>query len=380
LTCANAGGRAQKQVAIKVVKVEAKFDVAEYQIVILSATEAAGLEEWLRLNNYKIPTDAEAMLRPYIEAGSKFFVARVDPAKVKLVDGRVALSPLRFHYDTEEFSLPIRLGLANSSGKQDLIVNVISPDKRYEVANYKNVTIPTNFDVRPSVKPRFAEFYAALFDKTIEKHPGAVVTEYAWTSQPRPQGVYGVDCDPCPPEPPIDGDMMQLGADILGTQIQRGGYVLTRLHARYGKGDMKDDLRFREAAQITGGREVWTKTGLEYGANASTTGNYFQARYAIRHWWTGPLRCSNPRRGVWGGPPDGRTNNVIAAQQTAFAPRGKLQLASVIKRDLWELGYKKAAPPVVKPARPKAMWFAGGALLGLLIAGGVWVQRRRRTT
>jgi hypothetical protein len=386
LTCANSAGRVQKQVSIRVVKIEAKFDVAEYQIMILSATEAAGLEEWLRLNNYKIPEDAQNLLRPYIEAGSKFFVAKVDPKKVQMVDGHVALSPLRFHYDTEEFSLPIRLGMANSSGQQDLIVNILSPDKRYEVANYKNVTIPTNFDVKPAVKQRFPEFYAALFDKTIEKNPGAVVTEYAWTATPTAvqQGIYGVTCDPCPTEIPIDGDMMQLGADILDPansgQLQRGGYVLTRLHARYGKKDMKDDLRFREGAPIAGGREVWSAKGLEYDAQPSTSGNFFQARYAVRHWWTGPMKCNNPHRGVWGGPPDGRVNGVIAAQKTAFAPRGKLALATVIKRDLWEIGLKKstAKPSAVKAAPAKTMWFGAGALLGLLLFGGAYAARRRR--
>ena len=55
------------------------------------------------------------------------------------------LSPLRFHYDSPEFALPIRLGLANSKGTQDLIVNILAPNNtRYEVANYPNVTIPTN--------------------------------------------------------------------------------------------------------------------------------------------------------------------------------------------------------------------------------------------
>src|SRR5438309_2246682 len=102
-------------------------------------------------NDYKVPSGAEPLLRPYVEAGSKFFVAKVDPKKVAMVDGHAALSPLRFHYDSDEFSLPIRLGMANSSGKQDLIVNILSPDKRFEVANYQNVVIPTNFDVDPSV-------------------------------------------------------------------------------------------------------------------------------------------------------------------------------------------------------------------------------------
>ena len=361
------------------VKIEAQFDVGEYKILILSATEAAGLEKWLNQNGYKIPKDAEPLLRPYVKAGSKFFVAKVDPKKVKMDGNRAVLSPLRFHYDSEEFSLPIRLGMANSQGKQDLIVNILSSDKRYEVANYKNAFIPTNFDVKNGVRERFGEFYAALFDKTIEANPGAVITEYAWKAS-RNMG----KCDPCPPEPPVDADMMTLGGDLIGGEIAQGTYTLTRLHARYGRNDMKDDLRFREAKPVTGGREVWSKTGLEYGA-APATQNNFQARYAIRHWWTGPMTCKNPRRGVWGGPPDGAYHQTLAAGRTAFAPRGKVELASLINRDLWEIGYKKKAAP--KPATPppggaKTMglvFFGGGGASALIMIGlAVFLGRRRR--
>jgi hypothetical protein len=109
---------------------------------------------------------------------------------------------------------------------------------------------------------------------------------------------------------------------------------------------MKDDLRFREARPVTGGREQWSKNGIEYGATPSPQ-NYFQARYAIRHAWTGPIRCEHPVRNVWGGPPDGNYQPTIAASKLAFAPRGKLEVASVIRRDLWEIGLRKAggAPP-----------------------------------
>jgi hypothetical protein len=375
LSCANSAGKSEKQIKISAVKIEAKFDVAEYQILILSATEAAGLEEWLKHSGYKIPDDAEKLLRPYIESGSKFFVAKVDPKKVRMVDGHLALSPLRFHYDSEEFSLPIRLGLANSAGKQDLVVNIISADKRYEVANYKNVFIPTNFDVKPGVKTRFGEFYAALFDKTIEANPHAVVTEYAWTAVPN------YHCDPCTDADITSPDLMSLGADIMGGQLAQGHFVLTRLHARYGKDDMKDDLRFREAKPVTGGREQWSKDGIEYGATPSAQ-NYFQARFAIRHWWTGPIKCKNPQRGVWGGPPDGNYQATIAAGKTAFAPRGKLELAGVINRDLWEIGFKKQRPaPAPPPAggsgptKPKAMM--GLALIALFVMA-VLLRRRRK--
>ncbi len=335
LTCANAAGKSEKDFKISAIKIEGKFDIAEYQILILSATEATGLEQWLKQSGYKIPDEAAALLRPYIESGSKFFVAKVDPKKVRMIDGHAALDPLSFHYDSEEFALPIRLGMANSSGKQDLIVNILSADKRYEVANYKNVFIPTNFDVKPAVKTRFGEFYAALFDKTIEANPGAVVTEYAWTAVPN------YHCDPCTDADITSPDLLALGADVMGGQLAKGHFVLTRLHARYGKTDMKDDLRFREAKPVTGGREQWGKGGLEYGAIPSNQ-NFFQARFAVRHYWTGPMACTNPQRNIWGGPPDGGRQATIAAGKTAFAPRGKLELATVINRDLWEINYKKA--------------------------------------
>ena len=364
------------------VKIEAKFDVAEYKILILSATEATGLERWLKANGYQIPAGAEPLLRPYVESGSKFFVAKVDPKKVQMIDGRAQLSPIRFHYESDEFSLPIRLGMANSTGKQDLIVNILAKS-RYEVANYKNVVIPTNFDVKDSVRARFAEFYAALYDKTMEANPGSVVTEYAWQSQP-----YSM-CDPCPPEIPTTQDAATLGGDIIGGAIGQGNYVLTRLHARYGKADMKDDLRFREAKPITGGREQWSKQGLEYGASPASANN-FQARYAIRHWWTGPMKCAKPQRGVWGGPPDGGYRNTIAASKLAYAPRGRLALNTVIKRDLWEIGYKKSsttpatvpAPKGTKFATPpggKAMGFGVGAVGGLMLLGlGLLLTRKKR--
>src|SRR6185503_1333821 len=107
------------------VKVEAKFNVEEYEIVILSAENALGLEIWLKENKYKIPDGAAPLLKPYVQGGSKFFVAKVDAKKAKWKGGELVLSPLRFHYDSEQFALPIRLGLMNSSGTQDLIVNVI---------------------------------------------------------------------------------------------------------------------------------------------------------------------------------------------------------------------------------------------------------------
>jgi uncharacterized protein (TIGR03382 family) len=384
------------------VTIEAQFTVGEYNVVILSAKDSTGLDAWLRQEKYTIPKGAEPLLRPYVEAGMKFFVAKVDPAKVKWVgegnDKRAALSPLRFHYDSDEFALPIRLGLANSSGTQDLIVNILAPNQRYEVANYKNVTIPTNIDVAPGMKDKFGAFYTALFDRTIEKNPGAVVTEYAWQA---------TTCDPCPGPALGPSEFQTLGSDVLdGTREQpiayhNADFVLTRLHARYGK-EVGDDLRFKEAKAIVGGREFVVANGkLEEGAQPSAHNN-FQGRYAIRYRWNGPIACAKPRRGIWGGPPHelrskGITGAVKPAVDLAFAPRGEVKLASAVLQDVPEIdlivGASNAStpssvPPVVgggdKTQKKKsgcgcATTDRNGVLgTALLVGVSLLLQRRRR--
>ena len=105
------------------------------------------------------------------------------------------------------------------------------------------------------------------------------------------------------------------------------------------------------------------------------------------------MKCAKPQRGVWGGPPDGGYRNTIAASKLAYAPRGKLALNTVIKRDLWEIGYKKSsattkpapAPGGAKFATPpgsKAMGFGFGmgAVGGMMLLGlGMLLMRRKQS-
>ncbi|MGV3624947.1 MAG: DUF2330 domain-containing protein [Archangium sp.] len=352
------------------VTIEAKFTVGEYEIVILGAKDALGLEAWLTDNKYKIPSGAAPLFRPYIQQGMKFFVAKVNAEKVAFKDGVASLSPLRFHYDSEKFELPIRLGLINASGPQDLIVHVLARNQRYQVANYPNVTIPTNIDLVPSAKSEFGPFYASLFDKTLKKNPKAVITEYAWDS---------ATCDPCPTPPLTMADLMVLGLDVIDNSgplpevefknrdkvspqeaalvdrmlsgltqqiaYQRSSgkgarFVITRLHARYDKSSLGDDLVFSAAPPIAGGREFLTDGKAIEQGSVSYGVNNFQARYAIRYPWAGEVKCNSPVFGRWGGPPNGGAHKPMAAEDLGLVKRDDALTARFAESPISELDIK----------------------------------------
>jgi hypothetical protein len=327
------------------VKIEAQFSVAEYDIVILSAKDATGLDTWLKQEKYNIPEGAETALAPYIAGGMKFFVAKVDPTKVTFnAEGQAMLSPLRFHYDAETFALPIRLGMLNAKDKQDLIVHILAKE-RYEVTNYTNVFIPTNLELAESVKENFGSFYATLFDATLEKFKDAdgrnpVVTEYSWIAS---------SCDPCPGPSLQAEDVLTLGGDVLPSftaDIQSGNtwaltnLTLTRLHARYDQKTLGEDLIFKAGTPKEGGRETGNGETKNYNDARDNFANNFQGRYIIRHLWEGEIKCQSPRRGIWGGPPGNPfgVQQSSAARDLAFAKRDGLKLTEMLAQDVPALG------------------------------------------
>jgi hypothetical protein len=367
------GGAPRRKAEDLGVKVEARFVAGEYEVVILSAKDSGGLETWLRQEKYSIPQGAASALAPYIRDKSKFFVAKVDIKKVvRNAQGVVQLSPLRFHFDANELRLPVRLGLLNAAGKQDLIVYVIHPESRFEVANYANTFIPTNLEVADGVRNAFPAFFAELFDATVEKMGRkVVVTEYAWQT---------TSCDPCPTPPLSLDDLVTLGLDVIeGVGVAKGppasppgttkpsvaareraraapqpfygtppSWVLTRLHARYSQETLSEDLIFRAAKPVMGGRANWNGTNGDEGALVEAGGvNNFQGRYIIRHYWNGPVACQNPQYENWGGPPGNPFGGAAptAAKGLAAAPRGKVVLKNEVRSPVPLLGIAGKAPP-----------------------------------
>jgi len=133
------------------VAVVAQYKVDEYDVVILSATEARSLETWLVANGYRIPEGATKVLRSYIKQQMYFFVAKVDVTEQERL-GFHYLRPIQVAYESPRFMLPLRLGMANASGAQDMLVFTLTRRGRVETTNYRTIAMPTDIDVPEFLK------------------------------------------------------------------------------------------------------------------------------------------------------------------------------------------------------------------------------------
>ena len=233
------------------VTIEARYEVGEYDILILSAKESTGLQVWLNANGYKIPTGASSVLEPYIKSNMKFFVAKVsadrlDKTKVNEA-GTQLLSPLQMSFNSQRFMLPIRLGMVNAQEAQDLVIYTFTKKGRVESTNYRTVEMPSNNNIPTFMKnpELFGHFYADAF-KTAYRRQGkrAVFLEYAWNIS----GSQWQHCDPCVSSPPNAQDLVTAGVDWITPQYNsyQGDLFFTRMHVRYDRSHFAQDLQFQE--------------------------------------------------------------------------------------------------------------------------------------
>jgi hypothetical protein len=247
------------------VTIEAKYTVGEYDILVLSAKESTGLKDWLTENGYVLPTGAEDVLDPYIKNNLKFFVVKVNMEKFKAA-GFQNLRPLQISYESPKFMLPIRLGMANSTGSQDLIVYAFTKTGRVECTNYRTIKMPSGRNIPLDIQNNFGKFYKSVFKKQYgAEGKNGVFLEYAWNVSP----TYGqVKCDPCVGPPPVFAQLKEAGVDWLDAS-NAGNVFFTRLHVRYTRDKFPQDLFF----QVTPNTET------------------FQARYIITHPASGDFSC-----------------------------------------------------------------------------------------
>ena len=245
------------------VSIEARYEVGEYAILILSAEESDGLKRWLEDNDYNIPKQAEEVLEPYIKSNMKFFVAKID---VNKMPNPLNPSPIQISYNHSRFMLPIRLGMANSKGEQDLLVYAFTKKGRVECTNYRTVEMPTANKIPTWIEPRFGDFYSNVFDHEYQRQGRkAVFVEYAWDVSPQ----TAVKCDPCITPPPIFADFQKAGVNWVSGLNVSSNVFFTRLHVRYSREKFPQDLQFQVTPNKT---------------------NY-QVRYVMTHAAQGILDC-----------------------------------------------------------------------------------------
>ncbi|MCB1739503.1 MAG: DUF2330 domain-containing protein, partial [Gammaproteobacteria bacterium] len=257
--------------------IEAKYTVGEYDILILSAEQSEGLITWLSENGYRIPAGANDVVRSYLARDMKFFVARVNLQQQSAL-GYTYLRPIQIAFESPRFMLPIRLGMVNAAGPQELFIYALTRTGRVETTNYRTVKLPSGNEIPAYVKSQFARFYKAMFERQTESESGrAVFLEYAWDMN---------WCDPCAADPLSPDELRELGVYWLSPEpaeqpirpLRRGprqarDVYVTRLHVRYDKAHFPEDLMFQQ----TGNRQN------------------FQGRYVIRHPYKGPASCEQAR-------------------------------------------------------------------------------------
>lgn len=226
------------------VTVEARFSVGEYDIVILGARDSEGLEVWLKGNGYHLPQGAAKALQPYVRQKMKFFVAKVN-LKEQSKTGFTGLRPIQFAYEDPRFMLPIRLGMLNADGPQELTVYLLSRKGRVETTNYRTVKIPASSAFSragrgtvffpASIKSDFPRFYEAVFSTALKREGGRVVfNEFsadARLSAPEEKGLTAEELR---------------RAGVSWSTEPGSGVWLTKLRLRYDAEHFPEDLVFQE--------------------------------------------------------------------------------------------------------------------------------------
>lgn len=390
------------------IPLDPEFRDSTYKLSLIPAgTDVAG---WLTGKGYQLPEAAAKEAARY--ASQPFLAVEVDAKAIEIVGmDRAMLSPVRF-VTSKDVTIPSTLGLSNLKDKQELVVYVIDPQSRYEVANYPNVFPPTNVLLDFKAKERIGELYAGIYDLVASKSPGAFVSEYAWSTKGCGQ--------PCPNAPLSLAELITLGADEAEALVPKQellpkppemtdeekeaykklkpkekkeldeqrkevarrkalmarneDYLLTRLHYRYGKAELPKDIELKPAGHVEGGIAVpkGPKGEASIEIKPSEKQSRLQTRFNNLHPSPSEVQCEKRERHRWGKAP--RTHRgsrkIWVAQDMATKNRTLFKLPEVVHTALPALGLQPTAvpavvtdaPPAPKPD-PKAKEDKGGCAL-----------------
>ena len=204
------------------------------------------------------------------------------------------LRPLQVAYESPKFMLPIRLGMVNADGPQELFVYALTRKGRVETTNYRTVKLPTGMDVPLYVKerlPRFLQGDVRAAGEEGEHARGLHRVRLGHGLVRSVRGRSALERRAAAARRLLVDDQATEAAWQIGRRPIPAGpqnVFITRLHVRYDAAHFPEDLVFQETAD----REN------------------FQGRYVLRHPWTG-------ERLVRGGRPLSRATAAAARARSA---------------------------------------------------------------
>ncbi len=376
-----------------------KTKKGEYKVGYLGS--AGGLKAWLGRKDYQLPSGGDAAIDAYSDKGYSFLALDVDADMLELIGGdRAQLSPFQVALPKAISSIPLRFGLPSAAPFQELNLYTMLPEQRMQVKNYDTLAAPTNLLVDFKVKERMGEYYAALHDLFLKKHPETFLLEYAFTTagctkpcvteplQPGEiltlggavfeKGVSGSEKNPAPPEM-TEEEELKLEGQIQGKParvqakikkdfqaarkelarrkalVARNEFVLTRLHYRYNSESLPNDIELGPGGPVIGGLAL--PLGPDGAADTAVKGgkmNAFQTRFNSLHENKKVVECDEPKPHRWGKPP--RTyrgaNKIWAADDLSRRNRSQIKPSEMTFTAVPDLKIegKSFAKPVAAPA------------------------------
>ncbi len=414
---------------------KAKTKEGEYKETFLGSAEE--LKTWLKGKEYSLPAGGEQSLATYEGQGYKFLALDVDVNRVELVGGdRAQLSPIRYWTAEDIKSLPTRFGLPSAAKEQEMFIYTLIPEQRYQVTNYPTLPIPTNlrvvneYEEKPgskfNLKEKIGEFYGALHDRFLQKHPGSFLIEYAY-----PADTCG---QPCTTEPLLPHEILSLGADVFEADLpedvrrpkppeptaedeeklkaaqaekttakekkevkamwladreelaarkallERNQYILSRLHYRYAQAGMPKDVELGAAPALEGGNALpQGEKGESDLAIKNADKNAFQSRYNGVFPNKVVVKCDNPKPQRWGKPPRSYMGlrKIWVAEDMTRRNRTRVKLEQAVLSSVPDLalpGEVVKQPQVATPAPVAEEKKDGGCSLhgSSPNSGGAW--------
>jgi hypothetical protein len=135
-TCSATPGTLEDRRSLQVKVLDEKL-VAGFNAVVLEATSATALTQWLKENGYAFSPEVEAWAKPYVDAGWKITALKVYRDKDIPVKSDVKASALRITFKTDRPLFPYRepdyKGSAAAVGAKDRLLRIyFLAEARYE--------------------------------------------------------------------------------------------------------------------------------------------------------------------------------------------------------------------------------------------------------